>query len=495
MNHLLKSAVFAAAALGFVASASAQVAPWTQVFPSTSPSARERGVTATDGAVLYMYGGQSGTTTSTYANFWSFDGSNWTQISAAGTACGPRAGAVMAWDSARGKLVVFGGNGAGGTWLLYDSTTWEWDSVGGWVQMTPATVPDGRWLTGGGAYVPGVGVVFHGGAAKPAGHTTTTATYTSNETWAWDGVDWTLLSNSGPAISNGSLVYRSTTNDLIYFGGVLNGNTGSGADTYKFDVGTSTWSQVVTATLPTSDVVGTSGPGLNGASAYFHPLTGKVVVHGGQGNHGSANASKLTWEFNGVDWTDVSDLASVSIRNSTAQYVAALGKAYSSCGNSANAARNYTLEHDVPIPTTMAYCTAGVSSNGCVPSISGVGSPSASASSGFTLSIANVEGQKSGLIFYGVSGQAVAPWGVGGSSFLCVKSPTQRLPAQNSGGTNGACDGGISADWLAFIAGNPGALGAPFSAGAVVDAQCWYRDPPAVKTTNLSNALEFTLTP
>jgi hypothetical protein len=143
----------------------------------------------------------------------------------------------------------------------------------------------------------------------------------------------------------------------------------------------------------------------------------------------------------------------------------------------------------------LAYCTAGTSTNGCVPSISGTGIPSAAAASGFVVDVNGIEGQKQGLIFYGVSGQAATPWGSGGSSFLCIKAPTQRMGAQQSGGTIGMCDGVLTADWLAFIASAPGALGAPFSAGEVVNAQGWYRDPPALKTTNLSNGLEFTLVP
>jgi hypothetical protein len=111
------------------------------------------------------------------------------------------------------------------------------------------------------------------------------------------------------------------------------------------------------------------------------------------------------------------------------------------------------------------------------------------------IAAANIEGQKQGLLFYGLSGQTALPWAAGSTSFFCVKSPTQRMGAQLSGGTTGACDGNLSQDWLAFVAANPGALGAPYSVGQVVDAQAWYRDPPAVKTTNLSNGLEFTLVP
>ncbi len=147
------------------------------------------------------------------------------------------------------------------------------------------------------------------------------------------------------------------------------------------------------------------------------------------------------------------------------------------------------------VPQPVAYCTAGTSSNGCVPVISGVGTPSVAASSGFTIDVANVEGAKQGLIFYGINGRASAAWGSGGNSFFCVKAPTQRMGAQNSGGTAGACDGAMSQDWLAYVAANPGSLGAPFNAGATVNVQAWYRDPAAVKTTNLSGGLEFVTAP
>jgi hypothetical protein len=127
--------------------------------------------------------------------------------------------------------------------------------------------------------------------------------------------------------------------------------------------------------------------------------------------------------------------------------------------------------------------------------MSATGNPSLAASSGFTLSTANVEGQKSGLIFYGTSGPNSAVWATGSTSFLCVKSPTQRLPSLNSGGTLNNCNGAFSVDWLNYLSTHPTALGQPFSAGQVVYVQAWLRDPPAPATTNLSNALQFTTRP
>jgi hypothetical protein len=156
-----------------------------------------------------------------------------------------------------------------------------------------------------------------------------------------------------------------------------------------------------------------------------------------------------------------------------------------------------TLAFNDAGPTVVTYCTAGTTSSGCLPAIAGSGTPSASAGSGFTISVANVEGQRAGLIFYGIdnSNWSPLPWLSGSTSFLCVKPPTQRTPPQSSGGTSGACNGSFAVDWNAFVATNPGALGAPFGGSETVFAQAWFRDPPAPKTTNLSDGLQFTVQP
>lgn len=156
-----------------------------------------------------------------------------------------------------------------------------------------------------------------------------------------------------------------------------------------------------------------------------------------------------------------------------------------------NAGAAYVFDLDL---SSQTYCTAGVSTNGCVAQMSGNGTPSASLASNFTISCDQLEGQKAGLMFYGISGSQSAPWS-SGSSFLCVKSPTQRFDPQISGGVAGQCDGSFSVDWNTYQSSHPGALGQPFSAGQTVWAQAWYRDPPAPKTTNLSDGLSFTLAP
>jgi hypothetical protein len=148
-----------------------------------------------------------------------------------------------------------------------------------------------------------------------------------------------------------------------------------------------------------------------------------------------------------------------------------------------------------PPAPPVVYCTSGTTTHGCVPQMSALGNPSASLGSGFTINVNLTEGQKQGLIFYGISGQFIQPWATGSNSFLCVKLPLQRTNTTNSGGAINTCNGTFSLDWNAYIAANPGALGQPFAAGIVVDAQGWFRDPTAAKTTNLTAGIEFTVQP
>jgi hypothetical protein len=153
------------------------------------------------------------------------------------------------------------------------------------------------------------------------------------------------------------------------------------------------------------------------------------------------------------------------------------------------------MEVDYTPGGTTSYCTAGTSTAGCTPNLTATGNPNVAPSNTCEITANNVEGQKSGIIFYGLAQNAQAWCATGGSSFLCVKAPTQRTPTQSSGGTAGACDGSLVLDWNAYQLANPGALGNPWSAGDIADVQAWYRDPPSCKTTSLSDALEMTYQP
>ena len=119
--------------------------------------------------------------------------------------------------------------------------------------------------------------------------------------------------------------------------------------------------------------------------------------------------------------------------------------------------------------------------------------PERHAATGFDLLAATVEGSKDGLFFFGTNGRQANSWG-NGTSFQCVVPPVKRAGVLAGTGTNGACDGAFSQDlnahWRPIPQKNPGA-------GALVQAQLWYRDPQNTsnQTTSLSDALEFTVQP
>lgn len=144
------------------------------------------------------------------------------------------------------------------------------------------------------------------------------------------------------------------------------------------------------------------------------------------------------------------------------------------------------------VASCVNYCTAGVSTNGCVATMSCSGVPSAGALSGYVLTTSGLEGQKNALMRFSVTGRNATVWAAGSSSFLCIKAPHVKLGGvQNSGGTFGACDGVIQVDFLAWAASHAW----PLLVGSDYYVQTFYKDPPAPKSINLSDGLEFTIVP
>jgi len=145
--------------------------------------------------------------------------------------------------------------------------------------------------------------------------------------------------------------------------------------------------------------------------------------------------------------------------------------------------------------TMVNYCTPGTSASGCQATISGTGTPSATASTGFTVTAINVEAQKDGLFFFGQNGRQANPWG-NSNSFQCVVPPVKRAGLIAGNGTLG-CDGTATQDLNARWCGlcpKPNHQPTP---GTKMQIQFWYRDPfnSSNQTTSFSNALEVDMCP
>lgn len=155
-----------------------------------------------------------------------------------------------------------------------------------------------------------------------------------------------------------------------------------------------------------------------------------------------------------------------------------------------------SLQLDVqlaPAATPVVYCTAKPSSiPGCVPSLSFAGTPSASAGSGFDVVASPTPGGNLGLFLYTTQGPAAAPI-QNAFGWLCLSPGLFRIANQNGGGAPGACEGLFQVDFNAHVAVQT--LDPDLVAGAQVDLQAWYRDPPSPGGANFTAAGRFVLCP
>ena len=145
---------------------------------------------------------------------------------------------------------------------------------------------------------------------------------------------------------------------------------------------------------------------------------------------------------------------------------------------------------DLPVNECQAivYGAPQLNSQGCSPSLSTSGSPSVSSAAPFGIDAHNLINNKSGLLFYGFALRA-SPFH-GGT--LYIDPPLRRTALQNSGGNAPPddCSGAFSYDFNARI---QSGVDPSLVHGARVFAQYWSRDPSSAPTTNLTNAVEFTV--
>ena len=151
---------------------------------------------------------------------------------------------------------------------------------------------------------------------------------------------------------------------------------------------------------------------------------------------------------------------------------------------------------DCPGAVSATYCTAGTSALGCQAVLTGLGDPSPTAGSGFTVTVDDVNGNTVGALFYGQNGRMALPWG-NGTSWRCVVPPVKRLPLYATSGSSGTCEGGFSDDLNAlWCATCPKPAKAPV-VGQKLQMQFWYRDPlnTSNQTSGFSSALEADVCP
>lgn len=181
---------------------------WTQR-QDIGPDARSSHALAYDAArqQTILFGGslQAGSLFDT----WSWDGSDWTQLQDIGPEA--RYAPAMCFDSARKRIVLFGGGGGAGGGAAF-ADTWEWDGAD-WTQVQD-TGPSARY---------GQAMCFDSARGRIVlfgGHLAGLGGAKLADTWEWDGSDWTQVHDEGPSPRFGhAMCFDSQAQRALLFGG------------------------------------------------------------------------------------------------------------------------------------------------------------------------------------------------------------------------------------------------------------------------------------
>lgn len=147
--------------------------------------------------------------------------------------------------------------------------------------------------------------------------------------------------------------------------------------------------------------------------------------------------------------------------------------------------RAYVYLAGLEAPET--YCTAKLNSQGCLPTISWEGVPSASVGEELRIGVTDVLGNQPGLLIW--SRTAAASPFQGGT--LCVGQGVVRTRIQNSGGSGPpGCAGSFE-----FVFSHAYMAQFGLTGGDILHAQYWYRDPGDPLGVGLSDAVRAHVVP
>jgi hypothetical protein len=312
---------------------------WTARHPAHVPGVRSAYACAFDATrgVTLVFGGDNSSPTGPLGDLWAWSGTDWGPLSPS-TVPDPRSGAAMAFDTARGVAVLFGGlsTAQGGD----GSDTWEWNGTS-WTVRVPDSSPPAAYGPAM-AFDSGRGVhVLYGSATAPGGDASVftwewsgerwsqvpssnspseavngvmaydsrraVTVYYAYETWEWDGRSWTQLSPpvSPAGASNAAMAYDSARGVAVLFGGCCDEQGQDLNQTWEWD-GT-TWSLAAPPVSP---------PGRERSALAYDSDRGATVLFGGADMSGAVLDD--TWEWNGTTWTAVTPAASPAARASHA---------------------------------------------------------------------------------------------------------------------------------------------------------------------------------
>lgn len=217
------------------------------------------------------------------ADTWEWNGSQWVQRYPATSPHG-RSFHAMAYDSARDRVLVFGGK-SGTTFAntTYFNDTWAFDGDN-WTQINTPNQPTPRYYQGS-VYDPvrDKWVLFGGTFITADGKSTTNY----SDTWEFDGTTWTQRANNGPSVVKPILAYDALNHRVL----MVATDTNSAFFMYAYDGDAGTWTAITPATKPSCVV---------DANMAYQTHDNTLVLFGGVCNDSAITGD--TWEYDGTDW-------------------------------------------------------------------------------------------------------------------------------------------------------------------------------------------------
>lgn len=218
----------------------------------------------------------------------SFDGDRWEGIATTNTPSG-REDASFVWDPVRNQLVMFGGIDGWFQTLLDE--TWIFDGVD-WTLRVPTVRPPGRILAAMAFDRARQRALMVGGYSPNTG--------ILSDTWEWDGAGWTprLLVVEPSGRYAAAMAYDAVRSRVVLHGG-LGMLPGTASELWEFDG--SQWQSIAPS--------GAQPGGLVGHSMVYDERIGEVVLLAGYATNANNVASRQSWSWNGSRWLAQSTLA------------------------------------------------------------------------------------------------------------------------------------------------------------------------------------------
>ncbi|MBK8099451.1 MAG: hypothetical protein IPK26_20270 [Planctomycetes bacterium] len=215
-------------------------AQWTLVTSTNTPTIRRAGAMAFDpvGNRMLLYGGLDLSPTPIRADVHGFDGTTFTLLSPT-NAPPARWGHAMTTDWTRQRIVAFGGRSP--TFYVDANDTWEWDGSN-WARVMTPTSPPPRHAHGLAFDEARGRMVLFGGLDLDGAR---------GDTWEYDGTNWTpvVTAQSPPARDCAVFVHDAGRRVSVLHAGRDSGPPQFlFDDTWEYDG--ANWRQIVTLTMP-----------------------------------------------------------------------------------------------------------------------------------------------------------------------------------------------------------------------------------------------------